>query len=205
VTDEPKLRVRRTLTYRFCVGSCWWLGKTPLMPCKVTGAQHIPKSGPCVFVANHQSFLDIPFFAAQIPRHVSFVARESLAKSKLLAYIMDQAGCVLVKRGESDLAAVREMVAHLKGGDAVCIFPEGTRSKDGSIGEFRRGALLAARRGGAPVIPVGISGSFEAWPPGQKWPHSRRIRFAIGEPIDPRSENALENVRARVVELATSR
>lgn len=204
MTDEPRLRLKRTLTYRFCVGSSWWLGKS-IMPCKVTGAEHIPKSGPVVFVANHQSFLDIPFFAAQIPRHVSFVARESLAKSKLLAFIMEQAGCVLVKRGESDLTAVREMVAHLRGGDAVCIFPEGTRSKDGSIGEFHRGALLAARRGGAQVIPVGISGSFEAWPPGQRWPHPGRLRFAIGTPIDPRGENALENVRERVVELATSR
>jgi 1-acyl-sn-glycerol-3-phosphate acyltransferase len=175
------------------------------MPCEVTGREHVPKTGPCVFVANHQSFLDIPFFAAQIPRHVCFVARGSLAESRLLAYIMNQAGCVLVKRGESDLSAVREIVAHLKGGDAVCVFPEGTRSKDGSIGEFRRGALLAARRGNAPVIPVGISGSFEAWPPGQKWPHPHRIRFAFGEPIDPRGENALEIVRERVVELAASR
>ena len=205
MTDERKLRLTRTLTYRFCVGSCWWLGKTPLMRCKVTGREHVPKTGPCVFVANHQSFLDIPFLAAQIPRHVSFVARESLAKSSLLAFIMAQAGCVLVKRGETELTAVREIVAHLEGGDAVCIFPEGTRSKDGSIGEFRRGALLAARRGKAPVIPIGITGSFEAWPPGQKWPQPHPIRFAFGEPIDPRAENALEIVRERVVELATSR
>jgi len=204
MSDEPALRLRRTPTY-FALTSLAWLGGKTLFPLSVEGLAHIPREGAVVFAANHQSFLDIPLLASLIPRHVSFVARDSLAQSRAMAFIMEQCGAVLVRRGEPDHAALRGMLAHLAVGDGICVFPEGTRSRDGSLGAFRRGALMAARRGHAPVIPVGISGSFEAWPPGQKLPHPHRIRFRFGEAIDPSGGNALEIVRARVATLIESR
>lgn len=204
MSAEETLRLERTPTYYFLTSLAWLGGKT-LFPLKIEGQELIPREGPVVFAANHQSFLDIPLLASAIPRHVSFVARDSLAQSRVMAYIMDQCGAVLVRRGEPDHAALRGMLAHLAAGDGVCLFPEGTRSRDGSLGEFRRGALLAARRGRAPVVPVGISGSFEAWPPGQKLPHPHRIQIRFGEPLDPREGNALEIVRERVATLIESR
>jgi 1-acyl-sn-glycerol-3-phosphate acyltransferase len=194
---EPPLLLERTLTYRFLT-SLAWLGGHTFFPLSVSGREKIPMTGPVVFAANHQSFLDIPLLASLVPRHVSFVARASLAQSKVMDFIMKQCGAVLVRRGEADVTALRAMVAHLQAGDGLCVFPEGTRSRDGSLGPFLRGALMAARRGRAPIIPVGIRGSFEAWPPGQRFPHPHRIQFAFGDPIDSAEKNALEMVRSAV-------
>lgn len=198
------VRTRRTPTYHFLTTLAKLGGKT-FFPLSATGREKIPREGAVVFAANHQSYLDIPLMAALVPRHVSFVARDTLADSKLMAWIMDQCGAVLVKRGAADRAAMREMVDHLGAGDSLCIFPEGTRSRDGALGEFRRGALMAARMGRAPIVPVGIRGSFEAWPPRQRLPHPHRIHFAFGDPVDPRDEQALEKVRAAVDVLMRAR
>lgn len=195
VETEPL--TERTLTYHFLTTLAKLGGKT-LFPLTSTGRDKIPSEGPVVFAANHQSYLDIPLMAALVPRHVSFVARQSLANSRIMAYIMRQCGAVLVRRGEADRTAVRLMVAHLREGDSLCVFPEGTRTKDGRLGEFRRGALMAARMGRAPIVPVGIRGSFEAWPPGQRLPHPHRVHFAFGDAVDPADEEALEKVRAAV-------
>lgn len=197
----PAVLTTKTLTYRTLNGLAK-LGSRTLFPTRYEGREHLPAAGPLVLCSNHQSYLDIPLIAAGVPRHVSFVARESLARSPLLARFMERCGAVLVRRGEADHGALKEMVAHLAAGDCVCIFPEGSRTKDGSIGEFRRGALLAARRGRAPVVPVAVTGSFEAWPPGQGLPRPHRIRIRFGEPVDPRDRDALEKVRGRVAELA---
>ena len=199
--DKPQsLRITRGLTYHFLAKSTWRLGKT-VLPLTVEGRENIPLEGPVVFACNHQSFLDIPVLASVVPRHISFVARATLAKSKVIAFVMEHCGAVLIKRGEADHSALRGMVAHLQAGDSLCVFPEGTRSRDGSLGEFRRGALLAARRGKAQVIPVGITGSFEAWPPGQAIPHPHRMGMRFGTPVDPKDKNALEMVRDQVASL----
>ncbi|MDF1801156.1 MAG: lysophospholipid acyltransferase family protein [Planctomycetota bacterium] len=196
-TEEPQLLTTKTLTYHGLRSVAWMCSKT-IFRTRVEGRENVPAEGPVVLCANHQSFLDIPLLAASLSRHVSFVARDTLAKSGTLARIMERCGAVLVKRGESDHGALKEMIGHLAEGDCMCLFPEGTRTKDGSLGAFQRGALLAARRGRATVVPVGISGSFGAWPPGQKYPRPHRITIRFGEAVDPRSEGALEIVRQRV-------
>jgi len=197
LTEDPQLLTTKTLTYRGLSSIAWLCSKT-VFASRVEGRENVPTEGPVVLCANHQSYLDIPLLAASISRHISFVARDTLASSGTMARVMERCGAVLVKRGESDHGALKEMIGHLAEGDCVCIFPEGTRTKDGSLGAFQRGALLAARRGRATVVPVGISGSFGAWPPGQKFPRPHRISIRFGEPVDPRADGALEIVRQRV-------
>ena len=200
----PAVLTRRTLTYHLLCTTAK-VGSRTVFPTRYEGREHLPAEGPLVLCSNHQSYLDIPLIAAGVRRHVSFVARDTLARSPLLARIMDRCGAVLVRRGASDHGALKEMVAHLAEGDCLCIFPEGTRTKDGSIGEFRRGALLAARRGRAPVVPVAITGSFEAWPPGRSLPRPHGVTIRFGEPVDPRGRDALEIVAGRVADLAAAR
>jgi 1-acyl-sn-glycerol-3-phosphate acyltransferase len=161
----------------------------------------LPAEGPALLCVNHQSFLDIPLVAHLTRRHVCFVARDSLAQSRFLAWVMRHSGAVLVRRGKPDRAALREMLAHLERGDLVAVFPEGTRTRDGSLGELRAGALLAARQAGVPVYPVGIRGAFEAWPRESPLPRPRPIAARVGEPIDPRADDAVGTLRARLAEL----
>lgn len=160
--------------------------------------QHIPAEGPALLCCNHQSFLDIPLVSHLSRRHIAFVARASLADSKPLGWLMRRCGAVLIAPGKPDRAALREMLAHLEAGDLVAIFPEGTRTHDGSLGELRAGALLAARQARAPIVPVGIRGAFEAWPRQAALPRPRTIAARVGTPVDPLAEDALEQVRRQL-------
>jgi 1-acyl-sn-glycerol-3-phosphate acyltransferase len=200
--EQPLLRTKKGVTYRTCQFGSWLLCRL-CFPTRVIGLENIPKTGPVVLASNHQSWLDIPIVTAFVPRHVSFVAKDSLAKGPVMAHILEHSGAVLLKRGESDVNAMREMVAHLAEDDCLCVFPEGTRTKDGSLGEFQRGVLLAARKGKALVVPTAISGSFDAWPVGQRIPHPHRLTLEFGKPMDPRE--GIEKVQSRVAAMLQSR
>lgn len=162
---------------------------------RVEGREHVPSTGGVLIVGNHQSFLDIPAVAWAARRHVAFVARESLARSRFLAWLMRESGAVLVRRGVGDRSALRAMAAHLEAGDCVAVFPEGTRSRDGSLGEFRGGALFVARRAGVPILPVGIRGAVDALPRDARFPRPRRIGVRFGAPVAPDAPDALERAR----------
>ncbi len=173
----------------------WYL---PYFRRRVRGVEHLPCSGGVLIAANHQSFLDIPLIAIAAPRHVSFVARKSLADSRWLAYVMTQCGAVLVEPGKSNRAALREMSAHLEAGDCVAIFPEGTRSADGALKDFKAGALIAARSAKVPIVPCAIRGTFDAWGKGKRFPRPRRIELEFCAPLDPAASDALERTRATI-------
>ncbi len=162
-------------------------------------AEQLPASGGILIVSNHQSYLDIPVLAAAArPRHVAFVARASLAHSRFLDWLMRESGCVLIQPNTPDRAALEGMIAHLERGDCVAVFPEGTRTHDGSLGVFRAGAAVAARRAGVPILPAAIRGAFEAWPRARKLPCGARITVRFGAPIPPGTEDAIERARAEI-------
>ena len=154
-----------------------------------------------MLVANHQSFLDIPTVATAAGRHVGFVARESLSRSRFLKWLMRESRAILIKRGAADRTALRAMVDQLAAGDLVAVYPEGTRSPDGTLGEFRGGALFAARRARVPIIPVGIRGAVQAFPRTASFPRPRRVGIRFGDPIDSRAEDVLEQARAAIASM----
>jgi len=198
VSDLPPILTKPTLGYRSAWASTrlWY---SLYFRERFEGRQHIPARGGVVVLSNHQSFLDIPLLSHAVPRHVSFVARDSLAQFKPLAWLMRSCGAVLIKRGAPDRAALREMVAHLEQGDVLAIFPEGTRTPDGSVQEFRAGALVAARMAGVPIVPCGIRGAFEALPRQATLPRPFKIAARFGAPIDSGRADALEAARAAIV------
>jgi 1-acyl-sn-glycerol-3-phosphate acyltransferase len=185
-------------------GVIWWLTAL-LFPLffwpKRVGREAIPRRGGALLCANHQSWLDILLIGSSVRRPVRFVARDTLGRSRLLGFIMRRCGSILIQRGAPDKTALRSIEAALRSGELVAIFPEGTRTFDGSVGEFRGGALLAARRAGVPLIPAGIRGSFQAWPRGQRLPRPRRLGIAFGPAVGPEQAD-LERLRRRVAELA---
>jgi 1-acyl-sn-glycerol-3-phosphate acyltransferase len=168
---------------------------------RVENFEHLPARGGVLLVANHQSFLDIPVLAVAAPRHVAFVARATLARSRFLAFLMRESGCVLIRPNTPDRSALEAMIAHLEAGDCVAVFPEGTRTRDGSLGTFRAGAVVAARRARVPIVPAAIRGAFEGWPRGRVLPRPARISVRFGAPIPADSEHPLAEARRVIAEM----
>ena len=165
---------------------------------RVEGVERIPRQGGILLAANHQSFLDILAVGASVPRHVTFVARDTLADTAWLAFVMRRCEAILVRRGTSDRAAIRAMSETLASGGIVAIYPEGTRSRDGDPGTFKGGAVMAARLARVPILPVGIRGGFQAWPRGRTIPWPKKVGIRFGTPIDPMAEDAREQLEAAI-------
>ncbi len=197
VAESDPILTHKTLVYRACSLGSLTLCKA-YFRLRVEGLANIPKEGGAVLASNHQSFIDILLFGGCVPRHVAFVARDTLADWRWLAYVMRECGTVLVRRGSSDRRALRQMADHLERGDMVAIYPEGTRTRDGSLQEFKGGALLAARMAGVPIVPCGIRGAFNAWPRGRTIPRPKKIGVRFGPPIDSSLPDAQERMVASI-------
>ena len=129
----------------------------------VEGLDNIPKEGPCVFVANHRSYFDIPLLLVSLDKPHGILAKEELEKTPLLNRWMKLLGCVFVKRDDvrASVRALNDATEIVESGKSFIIFPEGTRYKgeEGGAGEFKAGAFRIAVKTGAPVVPVAITGA----------------------------------------------
>lgn len=146
--------------------------------------ENVPQTGSFLLVANHQSNYD-PIFVGTIAHDRLFtcIARGTLFKSKILSFLMNSFGVISINRGDSDVAAMRTALEVLESGRGILLFPEGTRSKDGNIGEFQRGFWLLLKKSRAPLLPVAIEGAFDVWPMGSKPKLFGRIESGAGELI----------------------
>jgi 1-acyl-sn-glycerol-3-phosphate acyltransferase len=154
---------------------------------RVTGLEHVPSSGPYIVVSNHTSNLDPPFIGAAIGRHtrrpIHFMAKDEIRHWPLVGWLARGSGVFFVRRGEGDRAAQRSALQHLAAGRPIGIFPEGTRSPTGALGEPKAGVALIALRSGVPLVPVGITGSGKIFPGRSRWPHRTRVDITVGEPF----------------------
>jgi 1-acyl-sn-glycerol-3-phosphate acyltransferase len=174
------------------------------------GNERLPDRGGALIVANHNSFLDIPAIGGSSPkRPVAFVSRENIVDIPILGFFVRHWGGILIRRGAADVAALREIVESLtEKGDLVCLFPEGTRSRDGELQPLQRGALFAARKAKVPMLAAGIAGTFEILPRTRKIPTLRgKIVVSYSEPISlTPSDDALERMGAALAaEVARAR
>jgi 1-acyl-sn-glycerol-3-phosphate acyltransferase len=155
----------------------------------VGGLTNIPKTGPVLFVTNHQSYLD-PWLVGIGPnRQIHSMARDTLFKGSIKPWLMERLNAFPIKRGAADRAALSMAVDRLERGFIVNIFPEGTRSEDGTIGPIAPGMAIILNRckRDVPIVPVMIDGAFQAWPRNRKLPMVHPIRMLHGKPI-PASE-----------------
>lgn len=152
---------------------------------KFVNPDNVPTSGACLLVANHQSFYDPPLIGSRIrQRPLTFLARASLFDSKLLGGLISRLNALPIRDNEGDIKAIRDIIERLKKGEAVLIFPEGSRTFDGAMVPFRQGAALIIRKAKCPVIPVAVEGVFDAWPRKKKGPgFGKRMMVMYGEPI----------------------
>ena len=155
---------------------------------RCSGREFVPRTGPIIFVANHQSNFDPPIIGAVISdRPSKGIARSSLLDSKLLGAYISAFGVISIKRGESDLVAIKKALQELAAGRCVMIFPEGTRTQTGEMGEFQRGFWLLLKKSKAMVLPVGIDGAFDAYPMGSKPKLRGCIEAMAGEAMSAES------------------
>ncbi len=130
---------------------------------EVSGVENIPRQGGFIVAANHASVLDPPLIGSRVPRQMTFFARKTLWKGGIISWWLNTVGTVPVDRESgSDVSAIKRVLQVLKEGNALIVFPEGTRSPNGALQTARPGVGLLACRTGVPVVPVHIFGTFEA-------------------------------------------
>ncbi|MBX3322793.1 MAG: 1-acyl-sn-glycerol-3-phosphate acyltransferase [Phycisphaeraceae bacterium] len=147
----------------------------------------IPRRGAVLLAGNHQSYLDPPMVATAITkRRICFLARAGLFESTLFGRLISFLNSVPVSEEGSDLVAMRTVIELLEKDQAVLIFPEGSRTETGRVGEFKRGAALLIKRTHCPIVPFAIEGAYDAWPRGQSKPRLFRSRVWVmfAEPIE---------------------
>ena len=152
---------------------------------RVQGRENIKDGSANILISNHASLLDIPAIVAAVPLPVRFIAKKSLIWFPIFGWFMYFARHVLIDRASAVSAAksLKKASRLMKQGISVVVFPEGTRSPDGEVKEFKRGAFLLALQSRSPIVPISISGTYEMLPRTGCcfWPGT--IDLKIGSPI----------------------
>ena len=191
------------------VGRVFWGVRT-------SGRENVPREGAVLLAVSHESVLDPMLVGSFVPRFVRYLARNTLFGKRvkdggapaLHGRVLLYAGAVPIEReGGGARAVLRTARTLLGAGEAMLIFPEGTRSSDGRLQRFRRGAGMIARATGCVVVPVSIEGAHALWPRGRRFPKlfGGPVRIAFGAPVRYTRDDAAEaialDLRERVLEL----
>jgi 1-acyl-sn-glycerol-3-phosphate acyltransferase len=170
-----------------------------LIPVKVEGRENLDKKESYVFVANHQGAFDIFLIYGYLNRNFKWMMKHQLRQIPLIGYACEKSHQIFVdKRGPKKIKATYDKAREtLKGGTSVTVFPEGSRSFTGHMGEFKRGAFALADELQLPVVPLTINGSFNIMPRmrDMKFVRWHRLSLTIHQPIYPVGQGA-ENVEA---------
>jgi len=162
---------------------------------RVLHRERLPESGPLILAVNHQSFFDPPLAGICSRRGVYYLARKSLLKWPFFGPLFPAMNVIPVDRDGNDMAALKVVIRLIKSGNGVVLFPEGTRSRDGTLGNAQPGLGLVIAKTLAPVVPMRIFGAFEAFPKEAKFPRRHRITVAVGEPIHFSKTDVPDNSR----------
>ncbi len=155
----------------------------------IRGTDNIP-GGPVIYAANHQTYLD-PFFIFckvdyRIFRNVFYTAKERYFRNRFIKFLADTNQIILIDGGEALENSIRKLAAALKAGKSILIFPEGTRTHDGSVQEFKKTFAILSKELNVPVVPVALDGAIAAYPRGHRLPRPfKKIRLEFMEPVYP--------------------
>jgi 1-acyl-sn-glycerol-3-phosphate acyltransferase len=154
-----------------------------LFRCQVTGVEHVPRSGPAILAANHMSVFDPPVVGAPAPRPIHYMAKAELFRIPGLGWLIRRLNAHPVERGGADAAAMRLALRLLSEGEALLVFPEGTRGEEGRLRRAHAGTGMLTALSGAPVIPVLLTGTGRVLPRGTWLPRLTRITVTYGAPL----------------------
>lgn len=169
------------------IGRRWvaWILATCRIRVEAEGAGELERVQPVVLMSNHQSLFDIPALVATLPISWRFVAKRELTWIPFFGWALVMGGHVIIDRSRHRRAVISlsRAAARVRAGTNVIIFPEGTRSRDGSLGEFKSGGFHLALQAGVPILPASICGSGGVEPKGSLRIDSGVIRVRYGAPI----------------------
>jgi 1-acyl-sn-glycerol-3-phosphate acyltransferase len=171
--------------YSAGIGGVMFFARAVGVRVRVLGTEHIPACA-CLFAANHTSTLDAPAVVGAIPRRIAILLKESLFRFPIVGQAFRLAGFIPVERGhDSAVASLEKATEALRSGQSFLIYPEGTRSPDGRLQKFKKGAVVMAIKAGAPIVPVACSGAHRLMKKRSVVLHPGEILVEFLPPIDP--------------------
>ncbi|MCC8189576.1 MAG: 1-acyl-sn-glycerol-3-phosphate acyltransferase [Planctomycetes bacterium] len=164
---------------------------------EVHGQEHVPVDGPLIVACNHASHLDPMILGAAFRRDLHFMARRTLFDVPGFNWLIRHNQAFPLDRDGDSREALRAFGERLEKGYAVVMFPEGTRTLDGTLQEFKPGLGMLAVRNAAPVLPVYIWGSFQGWPRGKRFPRPHHLKVYMGDVVVPSGDKAVRKQEQR--------
>ncbi len=150
---------------------------------RVLNPEHVPQTGAVILAANHASYIDPPLAGAGLHRPINYLARESLFRFFGVGALLRSWNSVPVDREGGGARGLKNILERLLAGGGIILFPEGTRSPDGKLQPARSGIGLVVAKSDAPVVPVRIFGSHEAWGRNQTFPRPKKVAVKYGAPM----------------------
>ena len=157
---------------------------------RVFNAERVPQNGSVLLAANHESFLDPPLVGASLSRPINFLARDTLFRFPLVGAVLRSWNSVPVDRDGGGSTGLRQILDRLLAGGAIIVFPEGTRTRDGRLQPARSGVGLVVVKSQAPVVPVRVFGTYQAFGRHVRFPRPCRLAVKFGVPMQ------FDNLRA---------
>lgn len=183
-SNDLVLNPHKSIFYRsvhFILRCLAWIMFRPT----VVGKSNIPMKGPVLLAPIHRSNVDFVFSIFISPRKLFFMAKDGLFRFKPAGFLFYRLGVFPVDRNNADRESLRLAEQVLRRGEALILFPEGTRKDGDAVEPLHDGAMFIAARTRAKVVPIGIAGSDRAMGAGAKFPRFAKVHIVIGEPIDP--------------------
>jgi 1-acyl-sn-glycerol-3-phosphate acyltransferase len=161
----------------------WLILRTTGVHVQTAGLEKLDRSRSYVFASNHQSIYDIPILFASLPLQLRIVAKASLGSFPFLGWHLQRTGHLLVDRRNPGAGIIDKMKRLVSEGHSLIVFPEGTRSVDGSVGRFKKGSFVVAVDAGLPVVPVSVAGSRHVMRKGQLMVRPGTVRVTVHDPV----------------------
>jgi len=146
-------------------------------------AERVPKTGPAILASNHASYLDPFLVGSSVRREINYLARDDLFRFPVIGWLLRQWQSVPVNREGGGAKGLKAILDRLLAGGAIILFPEGTRTHDGKLQAARSGIGLTVIKSSAPVVPVRVFGTYEAYNRYMRLPRPRRVEVKFGHPM----------------------
>ncbi len=166
---------------------------------EVSGRKNIPEKGGFILAGNHRSYLDPVVLGVACPRKLNFMAKEELFRNPFFSWFFYQLGAFPIKRNRADISAVREAMKRVNSGNALLIFPEGSRNSSPATSQTQAGIGFLAAKINAPVIPVFIRGTEKALPKGAKSIKRTKVSVYFGRQISVERRTSYPEIAQQIM------